>query len=405
MAAGNGVAGERNFTDWLDAYVQYAGFSEAPARMHYWSGISAIAGALRRHVWLDMGYFRWFPNFYIMLVAPPGVVSKSTTANIAMQLLRKVPDVRFGPEAVTWQALLGEFEQSTEAFQIGDQHHIQSALTIEAAELGNLIDPSNREQIDFLVSLWDSKVGAFQKITKGSGVNNVQNPFINLIACTTPAWIAGNFPEYVIGGGFTSRCLFVYAEEKEKYIAYPALHMPKEMGEVQAALVQDLERIATRLMGPYAMLKETIEYGREWYDTHWKSKPDELDDDRFSGYLARKQTHIHKTAMCIAASRRDEIIITAEDLRTGNEMVSNLEKDMTKVFSRIGRTATSVQAERFIRFVQKRGSCSYADAYQFIHTAFPSARNFEDIVTGAAKAGYITITPVTEGGYTLAAKK
>jgi len=344
-----------------------------------------------------MGYFRWFCNFYIILVAPPGVVSKSTTANIAMQILRKIPGVNFGPEAVTWQALVDAFENSTETFQIGDDHFVQSAMTIESAEFGNLIDPSNREQIDFLVSLWDSKVGSFQKITKGSGVNNVENPFINLIACTTPAWIAGNFPEYVIGGGFTSRCLFVYADEKEKYVAYPARHMPKEMAEVQQALVQDLERIATLLVGPYGIDPSATAFGEEWYETHWQNKPDELDDDRFSGYLARKQTHIHKTAMCIAASQHDDMTITRKDLEDANAAVSGLEKDMVKVFARIGRTQTSVQAERFIRFVQKRGSVDYSSAYQFIHSAFPSAKNFEDIVAGARNAGYITVTPSATG--------
>lgn len=400
--SGNGSLPPRRFEDWLDAYVGYAGFSEAPRRMHYWSGVAAVAGALRRHVWIDMGYFRWFPNFYIILVAPPGVVSKSTTANIAMQLLRRVPGIHFGPEAVTWQALVGAFENSTETFEIDSVHYIQSAMTIESAEFGNLIDPSNREQIDFLVSLWDSKLGSFQKVTKGSGANNVENPFINLIACTTPAWIAGNFPEYVIGGGFTSRCLFVYADEKEKYIAYPSLHMPAEMAEIQQALVQDLERIATQLVGPYALDKSAVEWGEFWYTTHWQNKPDELDDDRFSGYLARKQTHIHKAAMCVAASQHDDLIITREDLETANQAVSELEKDMVKVFARIGRTQTSVQAERFIRFVQKRGRVSYAAAYQFIHTAFPSARNFEDIVAGARNAGYIQVVN-TPGGFDLVA--
>jgi hypothetical protein len=395
---------DRNFDDWLAAYTQYAGFSEAPRRMHYWSGIAALGGALRRHVWLDMGYFRWFPNFYIVLVAPPGVVSKSTTASIAMQLLRKVPGVNFGPEAVTWQALVDAFEGSTETFQINGSHVIQSAMTIESSELGNLVDPSNREQIDFLVSMWDSKIGTFQKITKGSGVNNVENPFINLIACTTPAWIAGNFPEYVIGGGFTSRCLFVYADTKEKYVAYPSRHMPPEMGEIQRCLVQDLERISTTLVGPYEMDKDSVVWGEEWYETHWQNKPDELDDDRFSGYLARKQTHVHKTAICIAASLRDDLILTRPDLEAALVAVSELERDMVKVFARIGRTQTSVQAERFIRFVQKRGNVSYAAAYQFIHSAFPSAKNFEDIVAGACRAGYIKMVPIP-GGYDLVALK
>lgn len=392
----------RMFEDWLETYVQYAGFSEAPRRMHYWCGISAIAGALRRHVWFDMGYFRWFPNFYVILVAPPGIVSKSTTASIAMNVLRRVPNIHWGPEAVTWQALVDRFEESTETFQVGDDHHIQSALTIESSEFGNLVDPSNREQIDFLVNLWDSKTGEYTKVTKGSGCNSVQNPFINIIACTTPAWIAGNFPEYVIGGGFTSRCLFVYADEKEKFVAYPALHMPKEMFDIQTALAADLERIATQLKGGYALAPEALEYGKAWYDLHWKNKPDELDDDRFSGYLSRKQTHIHKTAMCIAASRSDQLVISRGDLEDANTAVSSLERDMVKVFARIGRTNTSVQAERFIRYVEKRGSVSYADAYKYIHTAFPMAKGFEDMVAGAVKAGYMRVQEM-DGQYRLVA--
>jgi predicted RNA-binding protein YlqC (UPF0109 family) len=374
--------------------------------MHYWCGIAAIAGALRRHVWLDMGYFRWFPNFYIILVAPPGVVSKSTTASIAMNLLRKVPGVKFGPEVVTWQALSTSFAASTETFQINGNHYTQSALTIESSEFGNLVDPSNREQIDFLVNLWDSKVGTFTKVTKGSGVDIIEDPFINLVACTTPAWIAGNFPEYVIGGGFTSRCLFIYAEEKERYVAYPAQHMPKELADIQKALIADLDLISKKLLGSFHMSDEVRSYGTNWYQEHWTSKPDELDDDRFSGYLSRKQTHVHKTAICIAASRRDALEITMEDFQDAVLMVSGLEKDMAKVFARIGRTATSIQAERFVRFVQKRGRVPYSVAYQFIHSAFPSLKNFEDIVAGAAKAGYIRIEqPKGEAGFWIAAVK
>ena len=70
----------RHFPDWLSAYVEYTSFSEAPRRMHFWAGVSAIAGALRRRVWFDQFYFQWHPNLYIVFVAPPGIVSKSTTA-------------------------------------------------------------------------------------------------------------------------------------------------------------------------------------------------------------------------------------------------------------------------------------------------------------------------------------
>lgn len=382
----------RNFSDWLTAYVDYASYSEAPTRMHFWSGVSAVAGALRRKVWLPMGYFNWFPNFYIVLVAPPGIVSKSTTAAIAMNLLRKVPGVVFGPDVVTWPALVTAFAGANEAFEYDSEWHAQCALTLESSEFGNLVNPADRDMIDLLVNLWDSKQGAFTKLTKGNGTDVVENPFINLIACTTPAWIAGNFPEYVIGGGFTSRCLFVYAEEKAKLIAYPMLAMPPDLKEQQAQLILDLEQIA-QITGPYTLDDSALTYGKKWYDHHYANRPPELDDDRFGGYLARKQTHVHKTALVLSASQRDERIITEADLALANTMVTDLELDMAKVFARIGRTETSVQAERFIRFVHKRGKVSYAAAYAYVHSAFPDARNFEAIVKGAVSAGFITQVP------------
>lgn len=392
----------RNFRDWLTAYVRYASFSEAPARMHFWSGVSAVAGALRRRVWLDMSYFKWCCNFYIVMVAPPGIVSKSTTVAIAMDILRQVPGINFGPQVVTWPALVTAFASHTEAFEIDGEHHSQCALTLESSEFGNLVNPQDREMIDLLVTLWDSKQGAFYKSTKNSGEDIVENPWINLIACTTPAWIAGNFPEYVIGGGFTSRCLFVYTDTKDKYVAYPSLHVPADLKREQLALVQDLEHISVALVGPYRLSPEAIAWGTEWYSHHYKNRNISLDDDRFSGYIARKQTHIHKLAMVIAASQRDELVLTEDDLSMANTMVTDLERDMPKVFAKIGRTEESIQSERFIKFVQARGAVPYEVAYQYVHAAFPNAKDFEGIVAGAVRAGYIRQN-TTAGGFVLEA--
>src|SRR6185369_15058703 len=133
--------------------MDYASFSEAPKHMHFWTAVSTIAGALRRRVWLDMGYFRWHPNFYIILVAPPGIVSKSTTASIGMSLLRKVPDIKFGPDVVTWQALVTGFAESTEGFELDGSFHTMSAITIESSEFGNLLNPQDKEMIDLLVNM------------------------------------------------------------------------------------------------------------------------------------------------------------------------------------------------------------------------------------------------------------
>jgi len=382
----------RNFPDWIQAYCDYASYSEAPRRMHFWTGISTLAGALRRRVWLDMGYFKWTPCFYIILVAPPGIVSKSTTADIGMQLLHKIPGIKFGPQAVTWPALVTAFVKSTESFQCNGEWHAQCALTLESSELGNLINPEDREMIDLLITLWDSKQGAFSKLTKSSGDEIIENPWINLIACTTPAWIAGNFPEYMIGGGWTSRCLFVYADKKDKLLAYPRRAVPPGLAEQKLALIQDLEHIAITLTGNYELTEEAYEWGELWYAKHYASIPKHLNDDRFAGYRARKQTHLHKLALILAAARSDLPLIDKEDLITAELMLTDLELDMPMVFSKIGRTDDSVQAERFINFVKSHGTIPYTEAYRYIHLQFPKLRDFETICSGAIRAGYISCT-------------
>lgn len=370
--------------------MEYASYGEAPKHMYFWTAVSTLAGALRRHVWLDQAYFRWHPNFYIILVAPPGIVSKSTTAGVGMSLLKKVPDIKFGPDVVTWQALVGAFAESTMSYEYEGEFHAMSALTIESSEFGNLLNPADKEMVDLLVSLWDGKPGTFEKRTKGSGNDSIVNPWINLIACTTPAWIAGNFPEYMIGGGFTSRCVFVYADKKAKYVAYPGLEVPTNLAEFAEKLIEDLSHISA-MVGEYKLTPEAVAWGKAWYHAHYNAKNLELDDERFGGYLARKQTHIHKLAMILAAAESPRLILTAEHLALANTMVTDLEPDMKFVFSKIGKTEDSLYAERLIWYVHKRDGCKYVDAYRFIHQHFPKIQDFEAVITGAIRAGYLIL--------------
>jgi hypothetical protein len=317
------------------------------------------------------------------------VVSKSTTATVAMKLLRRVPGIHFGPDVVTWQALVSAFAESTEMFQLGNDYYTMSAITIESSEFGNLLNPADKEMVDLLVTLWDGKEGSFQKRTKMSGDDQIQNPWINIIACTTPSWIAGNFPEYMIGGGFTSRCVFVYAEEKRQYVAYPGLHVPKDLHKIEDALVQDLEHIALNIAGEYKLDASAVQWGQEWYEEHYTHRPENLTDERFGGYIARKQTHIHKLAMVLAASRHNNLVLTAKDLQIAAAMVTDLEQEMPLVFARIGRPDVSLQMERFVDFIRKRGRVRYTEGYKFIHAYFPSAKEFEDMLAGCVRAGLI----------------
>jgi hypothetical protein len=392
----------RHFPDWLNAFVTYSDHMESPKIMRFFAGVSAIAGALRKKIWLDEHYFKWTPNFYIIFVAPPGIVSKSTTADVAMELLRQIPGIRFGPDVVTWQALVTTFAACSEAFEYNGDWHPMSPMTLVSSELGNLVNPRDREMVNLLIDLWDGR-NKLEKHTKLSGNDIIEAPWINLIACTTPNWIADNVPASMVGGGFTSRCIFIYCDTKEKFIARPGRHVPKDIMATRSKLIQDLEHISLNICGEFHLSDEALEWEEKWYKNMWNAGTS-IYDDQANGYRARKQTHVNKLAMVLSASRKDTLTITIEDFQLAERMITNLEADMPRVFSKIGQTETSVQAERFIEFVRKKGTITYEDAYAMIHSHFPDFRDFEGILSGAVRSGQIVMS-VTPLGMTLSVPK
>lgn len=386
----------RLLPNWLGSYLEYTAAMEAPDRMHFWTGVSTVAGALRRKVWIDQKYFQWTPNFYIVLVAPAGVVSKSSTADVGMRLLRQVDEVRFGPSSITWQALIQSMAEALDMVNLPDAggagvfgpQFPMSCLTISSSELGSFLNPHDREMIDVLTDLWDSKLGMWDKKTKFSGAETIENPWINFIGCTTPSWMKTHLPEYVIGGGLMSRIVLVFAREKRKLCAYPFLDVHPDHDERGDALVHDLRHIAT-LAGEYTLTPEAIAWGDQWYEKHWNAgdRPHYLFGERFGGYLARKQTHIHKLAMVLAASQSDSMVITHQILAMADNLVSTLEPDLAEAFESIGGTPPTKLAAEVLAVARAYGRIS-RDALYRVNFNRMTKSEFDEAIDGAISAGY-----------------
>lgn len=385
----------RRLEDWLPAYLKYAAVTEAPKRMHLWSGIAALAGVAERKIWIDMKKFRWYPSMYIMMVAPPGVVSKSTTVDLAVKLLRQVPGVNMGPDIVTWEKLVCEFEAVSGTFIYEGEYHPMAAMTLAASELGSLIQPQNREMVNLYITLWDS-LDVLKKSTKTSGDNVVECPWINMIGCTTPHWIADNMPMATIGGGFTSRCIFVWADQKEKFVAYVDEVVDADDPQLREDLIHDLDHIHKNVIGPYSITKEAREWGTEWYENFWTKTVPNYRTDIMRNYAARKQTHMHKVAMMLSLSRSDDRVITGEDLQMANYMLEKIEPNFDLIFSSIGRSGASLNAEEFLKYMREKGEVSYTEAYRNVHLLFPDERNFENIVAGCITAGHVALKKIQD---------
>jgi len=323
----------RKVGNWLLAYKEYTSESESPETYHLFCGLSAISSAIRRGTWLDQGIYLLFPNIFAVLVGPPGRCGKSTAIRMARTLLYAVPGVNIGPDSVTREELIKRLAQS---YSDG-----QSALTIHSTELSSLIEPSGIKMIQFLTDIYDcdyANPSGWQYATKGQGKDEIKDPFVTLLAATTPTYVADGLPENVVSHGFAARVIFIY-EEQERF----SNPFPKEpSGELIVALTEDLVTIS-QLKGQFRWTDEGRKTYKEFYDNLQVTQPD---DYRLEGFHWRKRTHVLKLAMLCSLSEKDDLILTAEDIIAAHDIIKLVEPKMARTFTAVGKFEYASDLER-----------------------------------------------------------
>jgi len=400
----------RQLKDWLEAYLEYTNNLESPEIFHFWTGVSTIAGALRKRVYIPQRHFKWYPNFFIIFVGPPGIVKKSTTMDVGKKLLKELSYIHFGPDIATWQELITSLSEARDDIPTEDPNKAANplevefepscAMTIFSSELGNFIDPANKEQINVLTDLWDGRNDVFEKKTKTQGDDIIPNPFLNLLGCTTPAWMQDNFKGQFIGWGFSSRTILIYRDRKRKRVAYPGLDAETESDHaMRRALVADLDAMGY-LAGPYALAPDAIELGKDWYDAHCDREDavnaDPSGDPYLQHFLARKQGHIHKLAMILAASRRNELVITRLDLEDAIKRVDEIETEMHKLFNRHVRIPENGTAKYLEDLLKRYGRMKEQHVYGALLRMHVTYKDISDAITLCLKAELIE--RISEGG-------
>lgn len=380
----------RKLNDWLESYIKYTSMNEAPGHFHFWAGVGVIAAALRRKVWMDMKYFQWTPNFYIIFVAPPGLAVKSTVLAIGKNLLTELQTIRFGPAALTWQSLVKNLSECLEHVPMPDGSFLpMSCLTFFASELGTLVDPRDRQMINVLVDLWDGQTGIWEKTTKTQGDDRISSPWLNILAGTTPAWLQDNVPKTMIGGGFTARCVFVVGKCKSQLVPYPKLVVdPGWWQDLHDKLLHDLEVIST-LRGEAILTPEAYQLGADWYGDHYKKSFSSLQAEDLGGYFARKQTHVHKLAMVLSAARSDALVIEKTDLEKAIAITTAVEEDLPQVFRALTTTELADRTAKLVQVILARKAIEKSELYRMFFHAFENYTQYCAAIQAAVSAGYI----------------
>ncbi len=357
----------RELDDWLTGYIRYTDGSEPPLGYHTWIGVSVIAGALQRKNWLRMGFETIYPNMYIVLVGPSGRARKGIALGIGKDIVSEVGGIVLTSENPTREALIRAMKGSTASSMHPDgQIVFHCSVTCFSEELSVFLGQNN---IAFLASLtdWYDSKNNWTYETKNAGKDHLQGVCFNLVGATAPEWLQSMLPQEAIGGGFTSRVIFVVEEQKRKTV--PEHILSKEEDRLREALVSDLNKV-NNITGAFQFTKLGKEAYINWYSTHDKAiSRGELPvpDERFAGYAERRATHIRKLMMVMSASRGDSHELNEEDFTRADKLLRATELKMARAFGGLGKAKYAESAEKVMDYIKRMKVASKKDIMRKFH--------------------------------------
>lgn len=341
----------RKCKDWLKTFMQWTlPRSEAHESLILWTGLFTLASTLRRRVSVTREYLgSWScpPHLYVMFIAPPGEARKTTTMSYAIDLLDEIPGITRGPTIVTQAALLTKLLESPD-----------SSVYLTAEEFSDLIMKSRGEMFEFLTSMFDGKK-SIEATTIHRGAEFIEKPCINMLAATTPLWVAENMSEAVIGGGFASRVVFLYEDSiRRKQLFYHGTIDFSHLDKLRSDLIEDLIHIS-QLQGDFEIQKDAVKHLEAWYQARESAK-----NKKLKGYHERKPAHLLKVAMLHRIATSDELSLSMDNFKYAQDILDQVEKKLPKVFEGIGKNPYTFDMKDILAFIKDSGKIERAELLQ-----------------------------------------
>ena len=346
-------------SNWLMSYMKMVEETEPSKRFHLWTAITIIAAMLGRKCEIEFGPEIVHPNLYTILTGPPGS-RKSVAIKYGTMILDKVmethPGVANVPDVITRQAFFQQLQGAETTDFLNGKPFTHSSLFVVASELVTFFQGKDIDQrLADLCALYDGK-NVFEYKTKTSGQVYAIKPSVWILGATTPNWIQISMPQLAVGGGMTSRTIFVVAVKKGRHISYTK--MPSFDNELKNNLIYDLTEIR-KMIGEFSMEDKAKQTYDEWYEKIYPNH--NITDPRLLTYVERLPSMVIKVAMVNSAAKSDSKVISELDLRQAIGFFDDIHRSMPLAFGGHGMSKLSAQTNLVKELLRNRIIISEAE--------------------------------------------
>lgn len=341
----------------LSTYLRYVQKTEVPDYFGLWSALSMIGTCLGRKCFIEY----WptiYPNTYIFLVARSALCRKSTAISQTHRLMAQLDDPPFVlPQKNTTEGIIQMLQRKEEVDGVLTQ--VKAEGIIMPDELSVFLDQNAVKTglIPFLTNLWDAQEREWIYYTKGGGKETLIDPCLNILAGTTLEWLRQAIPPDSVGGGFTSRVIFITADRSDRRICWPS--KDSDAIELERMLLRDLN-IIRRLKGAFIIEPGVKELFSLIYQDFLKNSS-MLTSATLSGYAGRRHIMLLKIAMCTSAARSSTMIINEGDLKEAEALLLNAETLMPSITSRLLSNDTGDNLEVIESYIKAHRTIARSD--------------------------------------------
>ena len=331
-------------TNFLADYRLFTSGDEAPENYHIWSGISALSSIVGRRCWTDWGRFRVYPNLYVVLLGPPGN-GKTTAMSISKGIIREIGNIPFSAQAQTKESLVKEMADYERSFKVGDVPFVHTPVSIFVTELSHFLGPASGHMIDFLTTIYGEDV--YDNKTKNKGNDLIIGPCVNLLACTTPAWITTYLRSDIISGGFTRRAIFI--NEDEGTVRTPFPDLTPVQAEARTRLITH-GRLLAEVAGPFTWDTDAKAFFSDWYVKF--QLPVDLS---VRWYYRTKHIQLIKVAIAVALSESFDKVLRLHHIKLAMAITEKIETNLARVFQGMGRNELHTVSQKLLDIITLAG--------------------------------------------------
>jgi len=331
--------------NFIDEYHKLTEKHEAPKIFHEWCALSCISAAIGRSCWIERPWYRIYPSLYVILVAPTGKCRKGGAMRIAMKFISQIPELEIIRERTSANSLLGCLYSQSRSRKDGC-----SQAFVYAEEADNLLSRAAHKSgiYPILIALADH-LDIIEDRHHLSGVTQLQDIYLNILAGTTLQWIFKGIPAEAATIGLAGRTVFICQMVGRRF---PDQHEDKELEQNMAGLLLEIHD----LRGGFVLDEKSA----KWYDTFYRTPQVVVaPSEPTMGYYERKHDLFLKLAILYCAAESNSRVITPKAMFRAQETINEMEKFMGLAYFSIGSPVFSWVVGRVIRDVTERGWVSY----------------------------------------------